>query len=174
MEWTYDPADPTPSVRFVTIAHSDVSGLWDSSTLEQRADVRTFTSAPLQEPLDLLGRVSATTTFYSDAPSADLFLRVLDVYEDGQVESVADGILRVTDPGLGDGVPVEVDLGPIGHRFAVGHRLRLLVASGAHPYYNRNLGNGEPTATATQIRVARQAVAVGGAEGLRISLPLAG
>lgn len=135
--------------------------------------MRAFTSAPLREPLNLAGRVSATTTFFSDAPSADLFLRVLDVHENGRVRTVADGILRVTDPGLRDGVPVEVDLGPIGHRFAAGHRLRLLVASGAHPYYNRNPGNGEPTATATRIRVAHQAVAVGGEEGLRISLPLA-
>lgn len=173
VEWTYDPAGPTPSVGFITLGAGDVSGLWDSSALEQRADVRIFTSAPLREPLDLLGHASAATTFYSDAPSADLFLRVLDVYENGQVQSVADGILRVTDPGLGDGVPVEVDLGPSGHRFAAGHRLRLLVASGAHPYYNRNLGSGEPTATATRTRIARQAVAVGGADGLRISLPLA-
>lgn len=77
VEWTYDPADPTPSVGFLTIGPGDVSGLWDSSALEQRANVRTFTSAPLQEPLDLAGHVSAATTFYSDAPSADLFLRVL-------------------------------------------------------------------------------------------------
>ncbi|MDT7802022.1 MAG: uncharacterized protein QOI78_5455 [Actinomycetota bacterium] len=86
---------------------------------------------------------------------------------------MVDGILRVTDTGLGNGVPVEIDLDPIGHHFAAGHRLRLLVASGAHPYYNRNLGSGEPTATATQIGVAHQAVTVGGEDGLRISLPLA-
>ncbi|MGV9853459.1 CocE/NonD family hydrolase C-terminal non-catalytic domain-containing protein [Streptomyces sp. NPDC003442] len=92
------------------------------STLEQRADVRTFNTAPLWEPLDLAGHASAATTLYSDAPSADLFLRILDVYENGQVQNVTYGILRVTEPGLGDGIPVEVDLGPIGHRFAVGHR----------------------------------------------------
>jgi uncharacterized protein len=173
VEWTYDPADPTPSVGFMTLDAGDVSGLWDNSPLEQRADVRIFTSAPLREPMDIAGHASAATTFFSDAPSADLFLRVLDVYENGQVQNVADGILRVTDPGLGDGTRVEVDLGPLGHRFAAGHRLRLLVASGAHPYYNRNLGSGEPTATATQIRVAHQAVAAGGEGGLRITLPLA-
>jgi predicted acyl esterase len=66
-----------------------------------------------------------------------------------------------------------VDLGPVGHRFAVGHRIRVLVSSGAHPYHNRNLGNGEPTATATVIRVARQAISVGGVSGLRVILPVA-
>ncbi|MEU6540783.1 CocE/NonD family hydrolase [Streptomyces sp. NPDC047000] len=173
VEWTYDPAHPTPSVGFVTLGTGDAGGLWDSGALERRADVRVFTSAVLREPLDLAGHASATTTFFSDAPSADLFLRVLDVHENGQVHSVADGILRVTGPGLGEGVPVKVDLGPVGHRLVAGHRLRLLVAGGAHPYYNRNLGTGEPTATATRTRVARQAVAVGGVDGLRLSLPVA-
>ncbi|WP_307844333.1 CocE/NonD family hydrolase C-terminal non-catalytic domain-containing protein [Actinospica acidithermotolerans] len=86
---------------------------------------------------------------------------------------MADGILRITDPGLTDGVPGEVYLGPVGHRFAAGHRIRLLVSSGAHPYYNRNLGNGDPTGTATQILRAHQGVVVGGENGLRIHLPLA-
>jgi putative CocE/NonD family hydrolase len=158
VEWTYDPADPTPSVAMATLGPGDVGGVWDSGPLEQRPDVCTFTSEPLSEPMDLAGRVRAATTFCSDAVSADLFLRLLDVHEDGQVRSVVDGFLRITDAGLADGVPVEIDLGPAGHRFAAGHRLRLLVSSGAHPYHNRNLGNGEPTATATSLRKAHQAL----------------
>ncbi len=158
VEWTYDPADPTPSVAMATLGAGDVGGVWDSGPLERRPDVRAFTSEPLSEPMDLAGRVRAATTFCSDAVSADLFLRLLDVHEDGQVRSVVDGYLRITDAGLADGVPVEIDLGPAGHRFAPGHRLRLLVASGAHPYYNRNLGTGEPTATATGLRKAHQAL----------------
>jgi putative CocE/NonD family hydrolase len=172
VRWVYDPADPTPSVGLVALAAGDLGGPWDSSVLEQRADVRTFTTAALSEPLELAGPVSAATTFSSDASSADLFLRVLDVLPDGRVQNVADGILRVEDPSL-DGTSVEVDLGPIGHRFAAGHRLRLLVASGAHPYYNRNLGNGEPIATATKSRIAHQAVTIGGSHGLRITFPIA-
>lgn len=173
VEWAYDPADPTPSVGFLTIGMGDAGGTWDDTAAEGRADVRVFDTAAFAKPLDLAGRAWASAVFFSDAQSADLFLRVLDVYPDGQVQHVADGILRTVDPVLVDGVPVEVDLGPIGHRFATGHRLRLLVASGAHPYYNRNLGNDDPIATATRIRVAHQAVAVGGENGLRISVPLA-
>jgi putative CocE/NonD family hydrolase len=173
VEWTYDPADPTPSIKLATLGTGDVGGLWDSSRLEQRPDVQVFTTGPVLEPMDLAGRVSAVATFYSDAPSADLYLRLLDVFDTGEVQSVADGILRVTDCALRDGVAVDIDLGPVGHRLAPGHRLRLLAASGAHPYYNRNLGNGEPTATATHTRVAYQAVAVGGDNGMRITLPLA-
>jgi uncharacterized protein len=47
---------------------------------------------------------------------------------------------------------------PVGHRFAAGHRLRLQVSSGAHPVYARNLGTGEPVATATRMQTADQAV----------------
>ena len=47
---------------------------------------------------------------------------------------------------------------PIGHRFGAGHRLRVQVSSGAHPVYARNLGTGEPPATATEIRAADQSV----------------
>jgi predicted acyl esterase len=36
--------------------------------------------------------------------------------------------------------------------------VRLQVSSGAHPRWNRNLGTGEPIATATTMRVAEQAV----------------
>ncbi len=59
----------------------------------------------------------------------------------------------------GDGTFVaSVRLWPIGHRFGVGHRIRIQVSSGAHPVYGRNLGTGEPPATATAMRVADQAV----------------
>lgn len=172
-EWTYDPADPTPAVELTALGTGEIGGVVDNATYESRSDVLTFTGAPLEADLDLAGRISAVATFSSDAPSADLFLRLVDVYENGGVQHVADGVVRVTDPGLGRGIPVEVDLGPVGHRFAAGHRVRLLVASGAHPYYNRNLGNGEPTGTATRIRVAHQGLDLGGEAGLRISLPLA-
>ncbi|HEX4016100.1 MAG TPA: CocE/NonD family hydrolase C-terminal non-catalytic domain-containing protein, partial [Frankiaceae bacterium] len=43
---------------------------------------------------------------------------------------------------------------PSAHRFAPGHRLRLQVSAGAHPRYARNLGAGEPLATATTMKKA--------------------
>jgi predicted acyl esterase len=124
--------------------------------------------------IECLGRVTAQTTLFSDAPSADIFIRVLDVLEFGETVNVGQGILRFTDPQLAEGgVPVQVDLGPIAHRFASDHRIRLLIASAAHPYFNRNLGTGESPVTATTIVVAHQGVSVGGTGGLRVNLPLA-
>lgn len=174
-EWTYNPADPTPSVMLTLgFDDTDVSGPFDDSVLEDRPDVRFFTTEPLQEPIDCLGRVTAQATLFSDAHSADIFVRVMDVLETGETINVGQGILRVTDPALGkEGVPVRVDLGPVAHRFARGHRIRLLIASAAHPYFNRNLGTGESPVTATRIVVAHQGVSIGGASGLRVNIPLA-
>ena len=46
---------------------------------------------------------------------------------------------------------LELRLHATAHSFRRGHRLRLLVASGAHPRYARNLGTDEPAATATRL-----------------------
>ena len=66
---------------------------------------------------------------------------------------------------------VAVALWPAGHRLDAGHRLRVQVSSGAHPVYGRNLGTGEPHATATTMRVADQAVYRSARYPSRIVLP---
>ena len=53
---------------------------------------------------------------------------------------------------------IRIELWPTAHRFKAGHRVRLQVSSGSHPRYARNLGSGEPLATATTFRVAEQHV----------------
>jgi hypothetical protein len=42
-----------------------------------------------------------------------------------------------------------------------GHRLRLQIASAAHPFYDRNLGTGEPIVIATATIAAGQAIHCG-------------
>jgi predicted acyl esterase len=88
----------------------------------------------------------------------DFFARICDVHPDGRSVNVCDGLQRF-DPNTihrrDDGTfAASVRLWPVGHRFDIGHRLRLQVSSGAHPVYARNLGTGEPPATATEMRVA--------------------
>jgi hypothetical protein len=77
------------------------------------------------------------------------------VHPDGASFNVCDALQRFTPDTIardGDGVfAAHVDLWPIGHRFAPGHRLRVQVASGSHPVYARNLGTGEPAETAVDM-----------------------
>ena len=51
-----------------------------------------------------------------------------------------------------------IDCWPTAYRFKRGHKLRLIVASGAHP---RNLGGGELLTTATAMATAQQAIMYG-------------
>jgi hypothetical protein len=98
----------------------------------------------------------------SSLDHTDFFVRICDVLPDGQSVNVCDGLQRFDPESIhrnADGTfTAVVALWPVGHVFATGHRLRVQVSSGAHPVYARNMGTGEPPATATALRAAEQAV----------------
>ncbi|MCY0989422.1 CocE/NonD family hydrolase [Nannocystis sp. ILAH1] len=156
----YDPVDPTPSVGGVLLGRE--AGARDNRALEARADVCTYTSAPLERDLEIVGPVRAEVFFSSSTQWTDVFVRLCDVQPSGRSLNVCDGLLRLT-PGRvekdADGVlRVPVELWPTAYRFPRGHRLRVQVASGAHPRFVRNLGTGEPLASGTRMVVAEQQV----------------
>ena len=144
MSFRYDPADPTPSVGGATLALN--AGVRDNRPVEQRADVLVFTSEPLDEPVEIIGDVTAELHVTRDNPNADVFVRLCDVDPPGDAKSrsrnVCDGIVRLTglDPLSGT---VRVSLIGAAHRFGRGHRIRLQVAGGAFPRFARNPGNGQ-------------------------------
>jgi uncharacterized protein len=102
----------------------------------------TFTSAPLDEPIDVLGMPAAVLAWESSAPVATAVVRLSDVAPDGTSFQVTAGILNLThrvshaapEP-LEPGVVTEarVPMRACGYRFLPGHRIRLSVASSAWP-----------------------------------------
>ena len=158
--YTYDPTDPTPIAGGTLLRRS--GGRHRQVRTESRADVLVYTSDVLRADLEVLGPVRATVHVASDVEHFDVFVRLCDVDGRGRSTNVCDGIQRVAPdrcPRPVDGIwAVPVTLWPTAQRFAAGHRLRVQVASGAHPRYNRNLGTGEPLPSATAHRVAHQAV----------------
>ncbi|MFL5864799.1 MAG: CocE/NonD family hydrolase C-terminal non-catalytic domain-containing protein [Solirubrobacteraceae bacterium] len=80
-----------------------------------------------------------------------MFARVRDFDAAGVSRNVSDALI-----GVAPGRPEQADEGsrpvkvwPMAHRFAAGHRIRLLVSSGAYPRYARNPGAGEDPAVVT-------------------------
>ncbi|WP_199511342.1 CocE/NonD family hydrolase [Nucisporomicrobium flavum] len=144
----YDPRDPTPS--FAGQLQSRTAGARDNRRLEARPDVRTFTTGPLPEALEIMGTPSADLYAAGSTGHFDLFVRLCDVDPQGRSANVCDGFVRLT-PDHADEDVVHIPLGAAGHRFAAGHRIRLQVSGGAHPRYARNYGTGEPLATATRL-----------------------
>ena len=148
------------------------AGVRDNRPVEQRSDVLLFTSEPLEEPLEVIGDVTAELHVTRDNPNADLFVRLCDVDPRGRSRNVCDGIVRLTeaDPLTGT---VPVSLIGAAHRFGPGHRLRLQVAGGAHPRFARNPGNGQVDAAPADFVATRYAVGVSAQAPSAIVLSLA-
>jgi putative CocE/NonD family hydrolase len=148
----YDPADPPPSIGGELPARG---GPVDNASLEAREDVLVLTSAPLEDPVEIAGTVTARLDLRIIGAGAHVFVRLCDVDAGGRSVNVCDGIVAVP-PGdaaySADGGQVTVALAATAHRFAAGHRLRLQVSGGAFPRYARSTGTWEPVATAVQLR----------------------
>jgi uncharacterized protein len=166
--FTYDPADPTPTVGGPMIVLA--AGYRNDSRLAERPDVLSFTGPPLTEQLEIVGTPYVELAHSTDNPHADLFVRVSEVDRKGRSRNVSDGYVRLsTNPTS----PVQVELDATAHRFAAGSRIRLLIAGGSHPRFARNLGTDEPPITASRLRPCTHEIAHGAGGTSRVVLPVA-
>ena len=172
--YRYDPADPTPSVGGSSLTAN--AGAKDNRKLEARQDVRVYSSPPLEHDLEVIGPLRAELYVKSSLQYTDFYARLCDVNPAGKSVNLSDGIVRLS-PGrfaadAGNVLKVEIELWPTATCFKQGHRIRLLVASGAHPRFARNPGSGEPLATAARLVPADQEVFHGPAHPSAIILPV--
>ncbi|HEX5014528.1 MAG TPA: CocE/NonD family hydrolase [Candidatus Limnocylindrales bacterium] len=104
--------------------------------------IPTFTSEPLDAPLDVVGFAAAELAWESTAPIATAVVRLMDVAPDDVPFQVTAGILNLThrhshaspeplEPGVVH--RVRVPMRATAHRFLPGHRIRLSVASAWWP-----------------------------------------
>lgn len=160
--FSYDPADPTPTVGGRLLAPG--GGYQRDDALARRADVLTFTGEPLTEDVYVFGSPVVELAHSSDHPHVDVFVRVSEVDGRGRSRNVSDGYRRL-DQNTGT---VRIDLDQIAHRFAAGSRIRLLIAGGCHPRFARNLGTGQPAISGAAARPATHTVRLAGS---RLLLP---
>ena len=125
----------------------------DNAALEARDDVLTFTTEPLAETVEAIGRPVAEVWARGSLPYFDVFARICEVDAEGVSRNVCDALASVGPdrhaPGPDGSSRVRFELWPLGHRFAAGHRIRVQISSGAHPRYARNPGTGEDPAGAS-------------------------
>ncbi len=154
----YDPADPVPSRggRVIHLGRS-TPGPIESGWQLDRSDVLSYLTPALDEPWDVVGGVRADLTVSIDQPDTDLVVRLVDLWPDGRVYPVAEGVTRLSHAvgsvAAGAPVRVSISLGYAAQRFGPGHRLGLLVTSSAFPHIDRNLNTGEPSSTTAEARV---------------------
>ncbi len=151
--YRYDPADPTPNLGGAIFAFTG-AGAVDNAPLEARSDLLLYTGRVLTGELTVIGQCQVTLRARALRPHADFFVRLNDVGPDGVSRNVCDGFIRVTPdtPADANGIwTLSIPLHATAHTFLPGHRLRLIVASGAHPRYARNMGTGEPISVAVEM-----------------------
>lgn len=167
--FTYDPGNPVPTRGGPVCCTGPnlQAGSYDQRGVEIRNDVLVYTSAPLQEGMEVTGPVDVVLYVSSDARDTDFTAKLVDVYPDGRAYNLTDGILRAR---VRDGQQhkvwmesggvyrMTIDLGATGNFFGAGHRVRVEIASSNFPRFDRNMNTGGNNFDETQWIVAHNAV----------------
>ncbi|MDH6193409.1 putative CocE/NonD family hydrolase [Mycobacterium frederiksbergense] len=163
--FTYDPANPTPTVGGRLLAAT--GGYRDDTRLARRTDVLTFTGDPLPADLYVAGNPIVELAHSCDNPHHDIFVRISEVDAKGRSRNVSEAFRRLND----HTGPVRLELDGIAHRFSAGSRIQLLIAGGSHPRFARNLGTAEPPISGSQLVPATHTVHHGDGGVSRLTLP---
>ncbi|MFD5228797.1 CocE/NonD family hydrolase [Streptomyces qaidamensis] len=183
--YTYDPADPVPTAggRILLPAALNATGPVDQRAVEARDDVLCFTTAELEEPVEVTGHVSLVLHVASSARDTDFTGKLVDVFPDGHAVYLTDGILRaryrnsLSEPELlepGHTYELTVDMSVTSNVFLPGHRIRLEVSSSNFPRFDRNTNTGGVVAedTDSDLVVATNEVFHGPHRPSRLVLPV--
>ena len=174
--YTYDPCFPTK-------APLEFSAFYDRRDLEVRSDVLTYTSAPLEQALVILGEIKAVVFASSDCLDTDWFVQISEVFPDGKSISFHSSISALRAryrEGLDKEIlltPHEptrfvVPMGSAGHQIPAGHRIRISIYSAAFPACDPNTNTGNEVAFDTDWKVANQTIYHGGELASHIVLPV--
>jgi predicted acyl esterase len=179
----YDPGSPVPTLG----GHTCCTGLdtgaggYDQSAIEQRDDVLVYTSAMLDEGIEVTGPLEVILQVSSSAPDTDFTAKLVDVYPDGRAFNVEEGALRLR---YRDGFDkklrmqadatyrIRLDLHVTSNYFAPGHRIRLEVSSSNFPRWERNLNTGGNNYDETDFVTAENSVHYSAEEASYIVLPI--
>lgn len=203
LSWTHDPANPVPTTggAVASLAPLVEAGGYDQVETEDlfaatqpgrpfsaRDDVLVFQTEPLAEAIEVTGPITARLSVSSSALDTDVMIKLIDVYppnEDypqGYALNLTHGVLRLRfrdgfeAPRLlvpGEVYDVEIQAFPTSNLFAVGHRIRLDIASSNFPHFDVNPGTGVPAGEASEPVVAINRIHTGGRQPSRLILPIA-
>jgi len=151
--FVYDPMNPVPSYggNVCCTGNAVRGGAYDQQEMETRNDILVYTSAPLEEGVEVSGFIESTLYVSSDAKDTDFTIKLIDVYPDGRAYNLDETIQRARyregyeqEVFMEDGQVYQLDLTPMStsNYFAKGHRIRIEVSSSNFPRFARNLNTG--------------------------------
>lgn len=130
----HDPAKPNPTPRDPANQRRPEHGL-------------SYTSAPLETDLAVIGSPRVRLFASSDARDVDWVVRLCDVFPDGRAQLLNIGALKAShyasheapqDLEPGRVYEFEIEIWPVANVFAAGHRIRLDIATSDFPFFEVN------------------------------------
>lgn len=167
--YVYDPRHPVPTRGGGLCCWQAAlpAGAFDQRPIEERQDVLVYTSAMLEQDLEVTGPLKVVLWAASSAVDTDWTAKLVDVHPCGYARNLADGIVRASyrhgphkaqplTPGAVERYIIE--LNPTSNVFLAGHRIRLEISSSNFPHYDRNPNTGREATSEEDMVPAQQTI----------------
>ena len=199
--YRFDPQNPVPTLGGNLSSQGVLASagaveqrcrpdLWtckDSNPLSARNDILVFQTAPLEQDLEITGRLVVKLWAASDSPDTDFTAKLIDVYPPnrdfpgGLDLNIGDSIVRAryrNGPGKAEmleaGKPYEftLEMYPTSLLVKRGHRIRLDISSSNFPRFDVNPNTGEPLNGNRRWHIAANSIYLDPGHPSRILLPV--
>jgi len=199
--YRFNPMDPVPTIGGNISVGYDVmpngafdqrGAPWvmngkDTLPLNARADVLSFQTEPLTEPVEVTGPLTVHLWISSSTVDTDFTAKLLDIhpvsadYPNGYAMNIADSIARarfhqdrsraeLLTPG--NVYELEIAPYPTSNVFAAGHRIRLDISSSNFPRFDVNPNTGEPLGKNRRVAMADNTVYHDASQPSHVVLPV--
>jgi len=157
---------------------------YDQREIESRSDVLVYTSAPLENDIEVTGEIVAELYVSSTAKDTDFSFTLCDVFPDGKsinVHGLDAGYLRMRYRNslekqelMKPGEVYKIRLGQVytSNLFKKGHRIRVYITSSKAPHYDPNPNTGTEIATEKNLLPATNTIHHSKKMASRILLPI--
>jgi putative CocE/NonD family hydrolase len=159
---------------------------YDQREVTPRSDVLVFTSAPLEQDVEVTGEIIAELFVSSTATDTDFSFTLCDVYPDGKsinLHGLDAGYIRMRYRNgfekqelMKPLIVYKVHIGQVytSNLFKKGHRIQVYITSSKAPHYDPNPNTGTTIATEKNLVPATNTIHFGGNTASRVILPVIG
>lgn len=156
-KYVYDPMSPLPSVGGAMIGLN--AGTFKQPDNSKRDDVLTYEAGLLANSMEVTGHPKLVLSVQTTAPNTDFTARLMDVFPDGSIFNITEGIIRKS---FGKSrTDIEIQFWPTSYVFKNGHKIRLEISSSNFPRFDRNFNSETPNYLAESSKIANQTIFYG-------------
>lgn len=179
LNYDYDPRDPVRTIGGANL--SMPSGPMDQRPLKDRQDILRFATEPLEEPVEITGKVLVELHVSTDVGDTTFMAKLIDVYPDGYEALILDSAIMARYwRGPDKPEPLEegriyqltIDMWSTALVFDRGHRIAVHITSSNAPRYEVHPNTFEPVYSYDDARVAHNTVHFSGDHASRLILPV--